>query len=113
MTIKFRRLSPAKKEAIAVEVKRMLKACRQSMQLQGKDIETETFDIRHADYGEAYGILRALAVLGYGEFGAVFVPGTLNHWLHDLEEEVLKETGWRAGRPRQEPVEFEAEPEEQ
>lgn len=50
-----------------------------------------TFDCREGYYGEAFGLLRAMVVLGFSKFGAVNIDGNVNSWMYELEQEVLKE----------------------
>ncbi len=87
-------LPPEKLAALKVEIKRILHSARDTMRIVGKDTKTQRFDNRHADYGQAFGILTAMHVLGYGEFGGVNVKGTLSNMMWDLEDEVLKEEGF-------------------
>jgi hypothetical protein len=52
------------------------------------------FDISDGYYGEAFGVLRAIAVLGYGAFGPVNHNHNLNALMYELEKEVLEEEGF-------------------
>lgn len=45
-------------------------------------------------YSEAFGMLRTLEIFDLGKFGAVNVPGTLNHWFAEIQDEVEKEEGF-------------------
>lgn len=67
------------------------------------------FDPADGYYGEAFGMLRALSVLGYGYFGSVNTPyksldksqhtwdqdSNLCYWFNRLKEEVLEEENWK------------------
>jgi len=87
-------------------VKRMLHCHRDSLRNIGVDTLRVSFQCTEGFYGEAFGIMRCLRMLGYGDFGAVNVPGTergfkqdeqnLSWWLHNLENEVLEEEGFRS-----------------
>lgn len=96
----FRRLKSEEKKAIEQELKAMLHAHRDCLRNLGVSLK-HPFDIKDGYYGEAFGMLRALSVLGYGFFGAVNVgyeqgdlDHNLNYWLSRLEKEVLDEENW-------------------
>lgn len=94
VTMKVRKpkpLSPTRIGALAAEIKMMLHAHRDCLRNKGVDTAKVSFDCRDGYYGEAFGIMRALQTLGYGRFGAVNIPGTLNHWLDELKDQVLAE----------------------
>lgn len=84
-------LPAEKKKAIEAEVKMMLHAHRDCLRIKGVDTKKTSFDARDGYYGEAFGIMRALKVLGFGDFGAVNHPHTLSAWFNRLEREVLAE----------------------
>ena len=71
---KPRVLVESRRSAIADEVKMMLHAHRDCLRNLGVDTKTIRFDCRDGYYGEAFGVMRALSVLGYGRFGAVNLP---------------------------------------
>ena len=100
-------LSTEQRDLVAAEIKMMLHCCRDTMRIryndrhltveqkkQLADPTTCRFDSRLADFGEAFGVLRALNVLGFGEFGAVNHEHTLNAWFNRLQDEVLAEEGF-------------------
>ncbi len=90
----YRVLSPRQKLRIELEVKMMLHAHRDCLRNRGRDTTKISFDINDGYYGEAFGIMRALAVLGYGNtFGAINVdkPGNLKFWFTKLCDQVLAE----------------------
>lgn len=82
------------KRALEAEIKMMLHAHRDCLRNQKVDTLRIQFDCRDGYYGEAFGILRALVVMGYGKFGAVNRNDTLNYWFANLQKEVLKEEGF-------------------
>lgn len=55
---------------------------------RNKNPQNPVMDVNNPYYCEAYGMLRALAMLNYGELGAINVEGSLNHWFRELENEV-------------------------
>jgi hypothetical protein len=93
------------REKIEAEVKLMLHCHRDTLRNQGKvDTTHIRVDVTEGFYGEAFGIMRALQVLGYGQFESSNLPGTkhgfkqdiqnLRWWFCEIEEEVLKEEGF-------------------
>jgi hypothetical protein len=91
-------LSRKKFNAIKAEVKMMLHASRDCLRNQGVDTTKVRFDCRDGYYGEAFGIFRALAILGYGSITQACntppVESNFNRLMHEWEEEVLKEEGY-------------------
>ena len=109
-------------EGVAREVKAMLHAHRDCLRNQGKDTSEIAFDCRDGYYGEAFGIMRALQIMGYGYFGSdnldahaeskngggpkteegLYVANitqpnqNLKWWFSQLSSEVLEEEGYRA-----------------
>jgi len=79
-----------KRKELGEEIKLMLRANREMLVRRG-DATKYRFDARDGYYGEAFGILRALKILGFGKFGAVNVEGTLQYWFAQLEDEVIQE----------------------
>lgn len=83
---------------IEEEVKMMLHAHRDGMRSRGEDSMKQRFDCREGFYGEAFGIMRCLAVLGHGRINqAVNTPenkANLRWWLGELERQVLKEENY-------------------
>lgn len=86
-----RGLTADTKAKIEAEMVMILHAHRDCLRNRGRDTGGFTFDINDGYYGEAVGIMRALKVLGLGDFGAVNKPGNLSSWLSDLERRVLAE----------------------
>jgi hypothetical protein len=92
-------LTAEQKLAVEAEIKMMLHAHRDCLRNKLEDTTKITFDCRDGYYGEAFGILRGLAVLGYGyTHGPVNIQGeghrNFKWWLSQLEDEVLKEEGF-------------------
>lgn len=100
-------------KAVEAEIKMMLHASRDCLRnrytfaarndencLIGlRDPRVIRFDATDSYYGEAFGILRGLALLGYGTIsGAVNVPAETQNfrwWLSQLENAVLAEEGYK------------------
>lgn len=93
--MQFKKLNSEQEKAIETEVKMMLHAHRDCLRNQGVDTTKIPFDCRDGFFGETFGIMRTLHVLGYGEYGADNVPHkvypkwNLKWWFSQLEEEVL------------------------
>ena len=85
------KLKKSTKAALAGEIKAALHASRDCLRNNHVDTTTITFDARDGYYGEAFGILRAMSVMGFGSFGAVNDQESLDHWFEYLKSEVLKE----------------------
>lgn len=85
------------REKLAAEIKMMLHASRDCMrnqfhaQITIRGPNKFGFVCSDGYYSEAFGILRAMHIAGWGEFGAVNVAGTLDYWFSGLCQEVLKE----------------------
>lgn len=92
------KLTPDQEERIAKSIKMMLHAHRDCLRNRDEDTTKITFDCGDGYYGEAFGILRGLDVLGYGDvYGAVNSPTEKRNfrwWLSQLEDEVLREEGF-------------------
>lgn len=90
-------LTDKQRTAVEAEVCMMLHASRDCLRNQGQDTKHIRFDVRDAYFGEAFGIMRALQVLGYGYFGANNVMDrdlairNLKWWFSQLEQRVLDE----------------------
>lgn len=85
-------LTDEQKKAFEDEIAMMLHASRDCLRTKGRhDAARIRFDVSDGYYGEAFGILRALKVLGYAEFGAVNHDDTLSAWLRAIENRVLAE----------------------
>lgn len=102
--MKTKKLTDQERGAIAMEVKMMLHAHRDFLRNVYKPGEKGSynpsevrFSISDGYYGEAFGVLRALHVLGFGFYGAsndkVDHERGLNlkAWMSQLENEVLEE----------------------
>lgn len=92
------------------EIKAILHACRDCLRNQDKDTIRISWEVNNGYYGEAFGIMRALHMLGYGYYGAGNLTAkeedppqiynitqneqNLNWWRHRLEQEVLDEEGF-------------------
>lgn len=95
-----RKLTPQKRQAVVDEVKMMLHAHRDCLRNKGVDTSKVQFDCRDGYYGEAFGVMRGLAVLGYGGFGPDNIPHdthpewNLKWWFSELCSEVLAEENY-------------------
>ena len=86
------------KEAIEKEIKMLLHAERDCMRNQGKDAtKIKFFSLNDTYFCEAFGMLRTLQTMGYGELGASNArpaePPNLRAWFERLQDEVLEEEG--------------------
>jgi len=87
------------REAIAKEIHLLLHASRDGMRNKGVDTKRVTFAMQEdaGYYNEAFGLVRALNLLGYGHLG-----GNIRHddamnlqtWFRKLQEQVLQEEGF-------------------
>jgi hypothetical protein len=111
--MKYKILSEKMINKIEAEVKMMLHAHRDCLRnkfvgkhvLDASDPKTISFDCRDGYYGESFGIMRGLEVLGYGYFGSVNLDGTkekgtipihnLKWWFSEIERKVLREENWK------------------
>jgi len=86
-------------QAIEDEVKTLLHASRDAMRNRGEDTTRLAFRANEGFYGEAFGVLRCLATLGFGTLThAVNTPETrenLKWWFGELMREVLEEENFR------------------
>src|SRR5579863_8418339 len=89
-----RTLTLAEKAKVASEIKMLLHAHRDCLRNLARDTKQITFDVRDGYYGEAFGILRALVMFGYMEYGGVNTGGTAQGWMAELQQEVLEEEGF-------------------
>jgi len=93
----MRHLSQKRIEAVETEVKMLLHASRDCMRNKGVDTTNTTFKVDDGYYGEAFGVMRGLAVLGYGYFGSSnltdpeYMFCNLKWWFAELEAKVLQE----------------------
>jgi len=97
-------------EKVEGEVKAILHAHRDALRNRGMDSIRIPWDVTCGYFGEAFGIFRALHIMGYGYHGAHNVPAiedrhpkvsnvkqdrqNLNWWMGRLQEEVLQEEGF-------------------
>lgn len=104
---KFKAISNKLKEEIEAEVKMMLHASRDCMRNRNEyDSKKTPFVAWDGYYGEAFGVMRGLKVLGYGGFGSVNLHGlrdsntkdrasqqehNLSFWFREIESKVLAE----------------------
>jgi len=102
-------------KVVSSEVKGMLHASRDCLRNQQVDTAFTAFNAANGYYGEAFGVMRGLHLLGYGYFGAVNINGeedrrmrgasqrehNLNWWFHQLTNEVLVEENFH--RPKDHP----------
>lgn len=113
---KFKTLPTKKRSAIVFEVKLMLAAHRDCLWTQWngfshpKAVDPTKFQIVCNDgyYGEAFGVMRALVVLGYGYFGSDNLDATregrsdvpehnIKWWFDTIQKEYLQEEGYYDG----------------
>lgn len=90
-----RGLDPEMKGRIEQEILLMLHASRDCLRTKKVDTAKVRFHCADGYYGEAFGIMRALKVLCYGDFGAVNVEGNLSSWFRNLEDRCLREENFR------------------
>lgn len=100
----MKKITEDMKAKIEKEVKMMLHAHRDCLRNRKVDTLRRSYDIRDGYYGEAFGIMRALQVLGYGKFGSINLNGiregfeqeeqNLIWWFEGLKREVLEEEGF-------------------
>lgn len=98
------------KRRVEHNVKGLLHAHRDCLRNQGRDTREVTFDVMDGYYGEAFGVMRGLQILGYGKFASSNLDGTqdsstkyhdnvqpehnLKWWFGKLEKQVLAEEGY-------------------
>lgn len=102
--ITYKKLSTVQEAQIAGAVTMMLHASRDCMRNQGDrnlDPAKVPWNICDGYYGEAFGIMRALEVLGYGTLSgpdnipnSVYPYWNLKYWIHQLGAAVLAEEGF-------------------
>jgi hypothetical protein len=100
-------LTDSIKSRVIEEVKTMLHAHRDCLRNRGQDTKKIAFDCRDGYYGEAFGVMRGLQVLGYGKFESDNLDGlhygfeqreqNLKWWFRQIEDEVLNEEGYHNG----------------
>ena len=67
---RLKKIPETLRDDIAAEAKALLHAHRDCLRNLGKDTAKIAFDVRDGYYGEAFGLMRALQILGYGYFGS-------------------------------------------
>lgn len=87
-------LTPEQRKALEDEIAMMLHAHRDCLRNRGIDTSTTTFDARDGYYGEAFGVMRALVVLGYLKFDSVTEDESVNEWRSRVEQRVLDEENY-------------------
>lgn len=107
---KFKIITPAIIEKIEGAVKVLLHASRDCLRNQGKDTSIFRFSAQNGYYGDAFGMMRTLELLGYGRLSSVNLNGfedsatkylakqpehNLRWWFEQLEEEVLEEENYK------------------
>jgi hypothetical protein len=81
-------------DKIIAELKMLLHASRDCLRNQKIDTTKVSYYCSDSYYAEAFGMLRCLAIMGYGDLrGAINVdyPGNLKIWFRKIEDEVLVE----------------------
>ncbi len=107
---RLKRLPPALMIDVESEIKAILHAGRDCYRNQGRDTIRMPWDVGNGYYGEAFGIMRALHIQGYGYFGSHNLSAiaesprkihsitqdqqNLNWWFSELCREVLEEEGF-------------------
>jgi hypothetical protein len=101
---RFKLIDDDLKAKVAKEVKLLLHAHRDCLRNRGENTLKITFKVTDGYYGEAFGIIRGLELLGYGKIDAVIRDGlqegydqkeqSLGWWFNNLEREVLEEEGF-------------------
>lgn len=105
---KFLVLLPKQKQKVTAEIKMLLHASRDCLRNLGINTTITRFDCRDGYYGEAFGMMRTLQVLGYGYLGPVNLDGVqdkgclepehnLNWWMAQLADKVLEEEEFASG----------------
>ncbi len=91
----FRDIGPLR-AALEEEVQLLLHAHRDCLRNRGQDSTKISFDCGDGYYGEAFGVMRALAILGYGYIdGPTNIPHpvkdiwNLKWWFAELQQTVL------------------------
>jgi hypothetical protein len=110
--MKYKVLSSEMIEKVKESVKMMLHAHRDCLRNKHQvnadayDPKKISFNCRDGYFGEAFGIMRGLEVLGYGYLGCVNLDGVqdnkgtmpihnLRWWLEEIKDEVLREENWK------------------
>jgi hypothetical protein len=122
---RLKKITSTLEDAISREIKALMHCSRDCLRNQGKlDTSQVSFAVADAYYGEAFGIMRALQIQGYGYFGSDNLHAVresegagarsdgkyitnvtqeiqnLKWWFSNLGQEVLVEEGFRDGTHR-------------
>jgi hypothetical protein len=84
-------LTPLQVLNIEHEVCMLLHTARDTMRNRDEDTTKITFPVNNPYYCEAFGIMRGLAVLGYGELKSGDDSRDLLEWFDWLQKKVLEE----------------------
>jgi hypothetical protein len=86
-------------DRIEKTLKSILHAGRDGMRNRGEDTTVQAFDSSDGYYGEAFGIMHCLSLIGHGKInGAVNTPknkSNLQWWFSDLVRQVLTEENFK------------------
>jgi hypothetical protein len=112
---RLKKIDSTLKDTVEGEIKAILHACRDCLRNQGRlDTSKVSFSANDGYYGEAFGIMRGLQILGYGYFGSSNLSAeveaksqyrmgnvtspeqNLKWWFSNLEQEVLEEEGFKS-----------------
>lgn len=91
---KYLPITNAMRVKVSAEIKMLLHASRDCMRNQKRDTTQTSYVVSDGYFGEAFGVMRGLSLLGYGTInGPVNIdsPGNLRYWFSNLEQEVLSE----------------------
>ena len=111
---RLKKISTSLRNDVEGEIKAILHACRDCLRNQKKlDTSKVSFSANDGYYGEAFGVMRGLQILGYGYFGSsnldAVVEAKSHHldinvtspeqnlkwWLSNIEHEVLEEENFK------------------
>ena len=111
--MRFKRLPPGRKIAVELQVKLMLAAHRDCLwsrwtsYADGKATDPTQYQsvCNEGYYGEAFGVMRGLQVMGYGYFGSdtmdaieedkgIYPEQNLKWWFRQISHEYLAEEGF-------------------
>jgi len=103
MPYKYKDIPPAMIEAVEAEVKMLLHGSRDCLRNRGDDTTKISFRVTDGYYAEAFGVMRGLALAGYGYMGGSTYDGiadckhgrqqqhNLRWWFDKLVDKVLEE----------------------
>jgi hypothetical protein len=102
----YKKIGKRLKKKVEAEVKMLLHASRDCLRNQGWDTTKITFKVQDGYYGEAFGVMRGLTILGYGYFGPDNLDGIKHNrggqqpehnfkwWFSQLTDAVLDEENY-------------------